>query len=119
MASSAPQKTKHGRGRPKGSKNKRTLELERILKLETKAGDTPLEVFLRIMRSDKYPFAVRIDMAKAAAPYMHPRLMPLMSAPTRRADHTAADIRAVLAAMREKTIVAAPPQRTQLVKGKQ
>ena len=53
-------------GRKKGSKNKRTLEIE-----ERSNGITPLEFMLKVMRNSKNPVAVRCEMAKAAAPYLH------------------------------------------------
>lgn len=68
---------REGAGRRKGSTNTRTA-LERAAtreKIEAikSEGDTPLEVLLRIMRSSKDE-AVIIDCAKAAAPYIHPKL---------------------------------------------
>jgi hypothetical protein len=59
-----------GSGRPRGSKNTRTAELARKAAEE---GKTPLEVLLDFMRTDINP-AVRMDAAKAAAPYIHPKL---------------------------------------------
>jgi hypothetical protein len=38
------------------------------------SGLTPLAYMLAIMRDEAQPVAVRLDMAKAAAPYVHPRL---------------------------------------------
>ena len=37
-------------------------------------GITPLEFLLAVMRDPKAPPAARTDAAKAAAPYVHPRL---------------------------------------------
>ncbi|MDO9381849.1 MAG: hypothetical protein Q7T86_03205 [Hyphomicrobiaceae bacterium] len=37
-------------------------------------GLTPLAYLLNIMRNEEKPEAVRMDAAKAAAPYTHPRL---------------------------------------------
>lgn len=37
-------------------------------------GLTPLEYLLDVMRNESEDAAVRRDAAKAAAPYMHPRL---------------------------------------------
>ena len=37
-------------------------------------GETPLEYMLRIMRDEAAESTRRDDMAKAAAPYLHPRL---------------------------------------------
>ncbi len=38
------------------------------------SGITPLEYMLSIMRNDEADEAKRLDAAKAAAPYVHPRL---------------------------------------------
>jgi len=59
------------RGRRKGSLNKVTAELRSAV---TKSGEAPLEYMLRVMHDESEPTARRDDMAKAAAPYIHPRL---------------------------------------------
>ena len=41
---------------------------------KTASGETPLEYMLRIMRDEAAESTRRNDMAKAAAPYLHPRL---------------------------------------------
>jgi hypothetical protein len=63
-------------GRQKGTKNKRTVAREALGARLTKRGITPLEYMLKVMRSrsKNVPDERRDDMAKAAAPYMHPRL---------------------------------------------
>jgi hypothetical protein len=38
------------------------------------AGLTPVDYLLGIMRNDELDLAVRLDAAKAVAPYVHPRL---------------------------------------------
>ena len=58
-------------GRRKGSLNKVTAELRSAV---TKSGEAPLEYMLRVMHDESEPIARRDDMAKAAAPYIHPRL---------------------------------------------
>lgn len=35
---------------------------------------TPLEFMLKILKDEEQPFAMRMDAAKAAAPYVHPKL---------------------------------------------
>ena len=60
-----------GAGRPKGSRNKKTLEQ---VKAVEETGKTPLEYLLEIMRDKNRDADQRIDAAKAAAPYIHPRL---------------------------------------------
>ena len=60
-----------GAGRPKGSKNKRTIALEEAL---AAGGELPKGFMLRVMCDEGQPMPLRADMAKAAAPYFHPRL---------------------------------------------
>lgn len=62
---------REGSGRKPGSKNRKTAELARKA---AKAGMTPLELMLKIMRDSKKPILDRFEAAKAAAPYIHPRL---------------------------------------------
>jgi hypothetical protein len=58
-------------GRPKGSKNKRTLELQEAV---AASGETPLDYMLRVMRDPTVEHDRRDEMAKACAPYLHARL---------------------------------------------
>ena len=58
-------------GRKKGSRNKKTAV--QVAEIEA-TGETPLQYMLRIMRDEKTDDALRADMAKAAAPYVHPKL---------------------------------------------
>ncbi len=60
-----------GAGRPKGSAVVRTSEVAR--KLSEDGGQTPLDYLLSVMRDEGQPLAVRMDAAKAALPFMHPR----------------------------------------------
>lgn len=63
--------TRPGAGRKPNSPNKASIERQ----LEVAAtGETPLDFMLRVMRDEGKEFAQRLDMAKAAAPYVHPRL---------------------------------------------
>lgn len=59
-----------GAGRPRGSKNQRSAEIAREAAAQ---GKTPLEVILEFMRTGEDP-AMRFEAAKAAAPYIHPKL---------------------------------------------
>ena len=62
-------------GRQKGTKNKRTRESVRQKALEIeKTGVSPLDFLLGVMGSDDNPPMMRLDAAKAAAPYVHARL---------------------------------------------
>lgn len=58
-------------GRQKGAPNKVTLAKARAI---AESGLTPLDYMLAILRDDSAPPDRRDDMAKAAAPYCHPRL---------------------------------------------
>jgi hypothetical protein len=60
-----------GAGRPRGSKAKKS---QAIAIAAMAAGITPLEFMLRIMRDEAVDPLIRMDMAKASAPYMHARL---------------------------------------------
>lgn len=60
-----------GAGRPKGATNKRTRETQAAV---AASGMTPLEFMLKTMRDSKKPYDVRLDAAKAAAPYVHAKL---------------------------------------------
>lgn len=60
-----------GAGRPRGARNKRTLEqVEAVVA----SGLTPLEYLTSVFQDVNADQAKRIDAAKAAAPYVHPRL---------------------------------------------
>ena len=59
------------RGRPRGSRNKRTRAL---LESVTASGETPLDYMLRVMRDPNAPAKRRDEMAKAAAPFLHSKL---------------------------------------------
>jgi hypothetical protein len=59
-----------GAGRPKGAATKKTRE---IADAAIQSGESPLDFLLRIMRTSTDP-ARQLEAAKAAAPYVHPRL---------------------------------------------
>jgi hypothetical protein len=58
-------------GRQKGVANKRTRE---IADAAIREGLTPLEYMLAVLRDESADPERRDEMAKAAAPYIHPRL---------------------------------------------
>src|SRR5260370_8597365 len=58
-------------GRQRGTPNKKTRE---FMESVAASGLVPLEYMLKILRDEKQPQEVRIEMAKAAAPFVHPRL---------------------------------------------
>src|SRR6516165_2948155 len=59
------------KGRPRGSLNKRT---QTLLKAAEAGGEMPLDFLLRLMRDPHSPIARRLEAAKAAAPFLHPKL---------------------------------------------
>jgi hypothetical protein len=59
------------RGRPKGARNKRTSG---NLEAAKAGGELPLDYMLRVMRDPKVSNSRRDEMARTAAPYLHPRL---------------------------------------------
>jgi hypothetical protein len=59
------------RGRPRGSRNKRTRTL---IEAAQASGETPLDYMLGVMRDQKASARRRDEMAKAAAPYLHSKL---------------------------------------------
>jgi hypothetical protein len=61
-------------GRSKGVPNKRTKELAAKIEAAERSGETPLEFMLNRMRDAEAPIEDRMEMAKAAAPYVHPKL---------------------------------------------
>ena len=58
-------------GRQKGTPNKITVQREAEI---AASGLTPLEYMLKVLRDENEGTARRDEMAKAAAPYCHPRL---------------------------------------------
>ena len=60
-------------GRQKGSKNRKQPVATIIAQ---SAGESPLEFMLRYMHDDTKEDSIRVDMAKAAAPYIHSKLAP-------------------------------------------
>lgn len=58
-------------GRKKGSRNKRTKAREAAIE---SSGLTPLEFMLGVLRDPKQEYEMRLDAARSAAPYVHPKL---------------------------------------------
>ena len=59
-------------GRPKGSKTRYSTTLQR--QMSHSDSPTPLEYLVSVYTDEDNPLNVRLDAAKAAAPYVHPRL---------------------------------------------
>ena len=64
-------RTGRRRGRPKGSPNKASIARQNAI---AKSGLTPLDYLLSVMRDSEQALEARLEAAKAAAPYVHPRL---------------------------------------------
>ena len=58
-------------GRKRGTPNK-TTAAQRLAAIES--GLPPLDFLLSVMREDRNPIELRIEAAKAAAPFVHARL---------------------------------------------
>lgn len=63
-------------GRTKGTPNKKTAEAVEAIKA---TGMTPLEYLTSVYQDITADEAKRIDAAKAAAPYVHPKRAPINS----------------------------------------
>jgi hypothetical protein len=61
-------------GRQKGTPNKASAAKAAAV---AASGLTPLDYLLGIVQDEGAPAAERIDAAKAAAPYVHPKLQPV------------------------------------------
>jgi hypothetical protein len=63
-------------GRKKGTPNKATAAKANAI---AQSGLTPLDFMLSVLRDEKQASDIRLDAAKAAAPYVHPRRAPVNS----------------------------------------
>lgn len=63
-----------GAGRKAGGANKASRE---AYERAQEGGELPLDYLLRVMRNEDTDEAKRIDCAKAAAPYIHPKRAPI------------------------------------------
>ena len=66
--------SRSGAGRKKGSTSQKTKERLELAERAVGDGITPLEHMLRIMNDESADTQRRDEMARAAAPYCHPRL---------------------------------------------
>lgn len=71
MRGSAPGERRGGRS--KGTPNKRTSARAAAQRLEAE-GETPLDFLSRVYRDAGQEYPLRVEAAKAAAPYVHARL---------------------------------------------
>lgn len=58
-------------GRPKGARDRHT---ERRIRAIEESGLTPLAYLLSVLRNEDAELTTRLEAAKSAAPYVHPRL---------------------------------------------
>ena len=58
-------------GRRKGTPNRATAAKSAAIE---KSGLTPLDYMLRLLRNPKLDYELRLEAAKSAAPYVHPKL---------------------------------------------
>ena len=63
-------------GRQKGTPNRATAERQAAIEA---SGLTPLDYMLSIMRDEEREASERLEAAKAAAPFVHPRLSTIQS----------------------------------------
>jgi hypothetical protein len=65
-------------GRQKGARNRATAEARAVAEA---TGILPLDYMLSVMRDESLDRATRMDAAKAAAPYLHPKMSPTEGKP--------------------------------------
>lgn len=67
-----------GAGRPRGAETKKKVKLQQAvtarIEKEINRNQSPLEFMLAVMRDDTEDKGVRLEAAKAAAPFVHARL---------------------------------------------
>jgi hypothetical protein len=64
-----------GKGRPKGAKNKRTVEL--IKKAAASSYMDPIDLLLSVVSDDAADIELRVRAAGLAAPYLRAKLSPV------------------------------------------
>lgn len=65
---------RQGAGRKPGVPNGKTAAIARAV---AESGITPLDFMLAALRDETREFAERMDAAKSAAPYCHPKRVPV------------------------------------------
>jgi hypothetical protein len=89
-----------GAGRPKGKPSQKTIARLKIAEQATAEGITPLDVMLRTMRAlwDQDTAEAKLaacEIAKDAAPYIHPRLSAIEQNTTLKGDTLSELMRAI------------------------
>lgn len=64
-----------GPGRPKGQRNKKTQERMDLAMQILQSGQTPLQIMWNMARGTRKFDAQILEACKAAAPYVHPKLI--------------------------------------------
>ena len=59
------------KGRPKGKLNQFAMETAQRI---AESGELPVDYLVSVFRDDEADAKLRVDAARAAAPYLHPRL---------------------------------------------
>ena len=104
-------------GRKKGSKNKKKgladLKTEVVVQ-SAQTSETPLEYMLRVMRDPMHPNQRRDEMARAAAPYVHAKLLAAKMEHKQEREMTAAEALEDLVSIlvRNGVQIALPPGQT-------
>lgn len=63
-----------GAGRKPGAPNAQTSQRRELVEAAIAKGQSPIEMMLSIMRDETQTVELRLGAAKAAAPYVHPKL---------------------------------------------
>ena len=66
-----------GAGRPPGARNQRTREIAHAVAATAAADTNPLSYMLGVLTDPNADQRRRDDMARAAAPFVHPRINPI------------------------------------------
>jgi hypothetical protein len=102
---------REGAGRKAGVPNKASIARQ---EKAAATGETPIDYMLRVMRDPTNDHGRRDEMAKAAAPYVHPKLSAVEhtgkdGGPIETADRTDADVARRVGFLLNKGVLATRP----------
>jgi hypothetical protein len=100
-----------GAGRPRGSKNKRTIAAVPLLPARAHrqtVEEMPLDILVAAARDKSQPIELRLAAAKAAAPYYHARMSG--GPPKASFEMTQSELEAAIEREKEHELRAAPSQ---------
>jgi hypothetical protein len=100
-----------GAGRPRGTKNKRTIAAVPLLPARAHrqtVEEMPLDILIAAARDKTQPIELRLAAAKAAAPYYHARLSG--GPPKASFEMTQSELETAIAREKEHQLRAAPGQ---------